>query len=339
MAYKNVNSVTITDVTLREFGQNVPETHLHIFTPEIRGRIASDLIGAGFRNLEILSCIHPKVAPAMHESALRKISADLGRIDGVHMITLIPNLAGYRSFCSLGLGPDEYNHTMGIFFSAIEAHNLANLGRPLEETVEEYRAILKDASNRDIRVVGYISAAFGYMAPEKGTVIKADLGEITRYMELLFDLGVQTVTLSDLQGVADKGETKRIFESILETRKGRDINRIGYHPHHISGGQALTNSKAAFDLGIRRFDASLGGTGGCITGAPGNQPTEKLVPFFSKMGVDTGINENGVFSLSESVREELYRKIPLSRSLRRLSENEIFFPRSRKAKIITTGIH
>ena len=315
MADRKTDSVTITDVTLREFGQNVPATYLDIFTPGIRTKIASQLMDVGFHNLEVLSCIHPKVAPAMNEDALRKISADLGRVDGVNIITLVPNLAGYKTFRSLGLGPNGYNHTMGIFFSAVEAHNLANLGRPLKGTVEEYRTITRDASLRHIRVVAYISAAFGYMDPETGVIVRADLNAINRNMDLFFDLGARTMTLSDLQGVADQGETAEILETILELRKGRDRDRIGYHPHHISGDQALANSKAAFDLGFRRFDASLGGTGGCITGAPGNQPTEKLVQFFGKSGVKTGLDEKGVFALAEKVQRELYSRIPLSRSL------------------------
>ena len=315
MTDRKTDRVTITDVTLREFGQNVPGTQLHIFTPGIRIRIASEQMDLGFRSLEVHSCIHPKVAPAMSEDALRKISEDLGRVDGVNIITLVPNLAGYKIFRSLGLGPDGYNHTMGIFFSAVEAHNLANLGRPLKETVEEYKGIIRDASLRHIRVVAYISAAFGFMDPKNRTMVRADLVEINRHMDLFFDLGVRTMTLSDLQGVADEGKTARILETILELRKGRDRDRIGYHPHHISGDQALANSKVAFDLGIRRFDASLGGTGGCITGAPGNQPTEKLVRFFGELGMETGLDENGVFSLAEKVAVELYSRIPLSRSL------------------------
>ena len=309
MADRKTDRVTITDVTLREFGQNVPATHLHIFTPGIRARIASELLDAGFRNLEILSCISPKLAPAMNEDALRKISENLGRVDGVNIITLVPNLAGYKTFRSLGLGPDGYNHTMGIFFSAVEAHNLANLGRSSKETVKEYRTILRDASLRHIRVVGYISAAFGYMDSKNGVIVRADLDEVNRHMDLFFDLGVRIMTLSDLQGVADEGETVEILETILELRKGRDRDRIGYHPHHVSGDQALANSEVAFDLGIRRFDASLGGTGGCITGAPGNQPTEKLVQLFERLGVKTGINEKGVISLKETVQKNLYSKI------------------------------
>lgn len=312
-----MEKAVITDVTLREFGQNVPGDCLHIFTPQIRIKIASALINLGFQSIEVFSCVHPKVAPAMHEEALRKISADLGRMDRVHIITLVPNLTGYKSFLRIGLGPDGLNHTLGTFFSAVEAHNLANLGRTIEETLAEYRTILEDAASRHIRMVAYISAAFGYLDPESGAVIRPDPHEITQWINLLFDLGARTVTLSDVQGVAGKDETARTLETILDLRKGKDRDRIGYHPHHVSGAQALANSRVAFDLGIRRFDASLGGTGGCITGAPGNQPTEGLIRFFNRSGIKTGIDEEGVAALAERVRRDLFERIPLSRSLPR----------------------
>lgn len=311
-----MDSVLITDVTLREFGQNVPGNYLHLFTPEIRIKIASELIDLGFPSIEVFSCVHPKIAPAMNEEAITKISAGLEKADPVHIITLIPNLSGFRSFLRLGLGPDGFNHTIGVFFSAVEAHNVANLGRTIRETVDEYRMILQDAASAHVRAVAYISAAFGYMETEKGAVIRPDLRDVNEWMDFLFDLGARTVTLSDLQGVADHNETSRILETILDLRKGRDSERIGYHPHHLSGDQALSNSRAAFDLGIRRFDASLGGTGGCVTGAPGNQPTERLVHRFNHLGIETGIDEEGVANLAEKVRKDLFERIPLSRSLR-----------------------
>ena len=313
MANDKNDSVTIIDVTLREYGQNIPAEYLHIFTPEIRIKIALQLIDAGIKNIEILSCVHPRVSPAMNKEALQKITQDLGRINEVNLITLVPNRAGYNTFLELGLGPDSYNHTMGVFFSAIEAHNIANLGRPLKETIEEYKKIIRDASCHNIRITGYISAAFGYFDPENGVLIKPDIDEVNTYINLLLDLGVATVTLSDLQGVANEERTREILESILNKRAGSEVNKLGYHPHHVSGEAAIANTEIAYDLGIRRFDSSLGGTGGCITGAPGNQPTEMLVDYFNSLGIHTGLNETKIFSLTEMLKKELYSKIPLNK--------------------------
>jgi len=298
---------------LREYGQNIPAEYLHIFTPEIRVEIALRLIDAGMRNIEILSCIHPRISPAMNKEALKKITQDLGRVNSINFITLVPNNAGYKNFLAYNLGPDGYNHTMGVFFSAIEAHNIANLGRPLSETIEEYTIIIRDASSHNIRTIGYVSAAFGYFEPESGVLIKPDLDEVNNYIDLLLDLGVDTVTLSDLQGVANEERTRKIFETILNKRKGRDRDKLGYHPHHTSGKAAIANSNIAYNLGIRRFDSSLGGTGGCVTGAPGNQPTEMLVHFFNESGIETGLDEEKIFSLTEMIQKELYSKITLNK--------------------------
>ena len=313
MADAGVDRVIITDVTLREYGQNISSNYLHIFTPEIRIEIALSLINAGFTNIEILSCINPRVAPAMNKEAIRKIAKDLGRVNGVNLITLVPNKAGYKTFLDLDLGPDGYNHTMGLFFSAVEAHNLANLGRPIKETIEEYEIILRDASSRGVRVIGYISAAFGYTDPENGTLYKPNIDKINAYINLLIDRGIDAVTLSDLQGIANEKETRQLLETILDKRKGGNIDMLGYHPHNVAGDQAIANSKVVYDLGIRRFDSSLGGTGGCVTGAPGNQPTEKLVLSFHSLGIKTGLDEKKVFSLAQKIQRELYSKIPLAK--------------------------
>ena len=311
MVEKTTNRLIITDVTLREYGQNVPASYLHVFTTEKRVDIALRLIDAGFANIEVLSCVHPKVAPAMNESSLKGVAGSLGKPNSTNLITLVPNKAGYKRFLDIGLGPDGYNHTMGIFFSAVEAHNLSNLGRAIKETLEEYKIIVKDAIDRGIRVIAYISAAFGYIEPRKRVIVRADIDEINHYIDLFFDLGVDTVTMTDLQGVAQQRETKETLETLMEGRKGKDIDRLGYHPHNVAGEKAIANSKIAYDLGIMRFDSSLGGSGGCVTGAPGNQPTEDLVSFFTSLGIETSVDEKKVLSLTRMIQKELFSRITL----------------------------
>ena len=248
----------------------------------------------------------------MDRGAIETIAKGIGRQDNVHIITLVPNGAGYENFLALDLGPEGYNHTMGIFFSAVEAHNRANLGRSIQEAVSEYKGVMKNAIARNIRVVATLSAAFGYRESGHRGLMREEPRKINDYISGLFDMGAVTVGLSDLQGVAGEGETRNLLETILELRKGADREKLVYHPHHVSDMQALANSRVAFALGIRRFDASLGGTGGCVTGAPGNQPTEGLVRLFHAQGVETGLDQKKVFSLSKMVQEDLYQKIPLT---------------------------
>jgi hydroxymethylglutaryl-CoA lyase len=308
---ESAHSVIITDVTLREYGQNVPSPFLHVFTPQIRIRVAQNLVRIGFKGIEVLSCVHPRIAPAMSEEAIKSVGRGLGRIKSCDIITLVPNKAGFRNFLAHGLGPDGCSHSAGVFFSAVEAHNLLNLGRSIRESLDEVKAVAKGAVSAGVRLVGYVSAAFGFRGPEAGNVLRPEAKEISGYMDFLFDLGASVVTLSDLQGVADQTSTRKRLEDILDIRKGKDIGKIGYHPHHVSGSKAIANSLAAYDTGIRRFDASLGGTGGCVTGAPGNQPTEALVRAFEEKGIKTGLKPEEVSALADFVEKELYSKIEL----------------------------
>lgn len=291
MPDRHAPKVLVTDVTLREHGQNVPSNRLESFSTETRIHMAGQLMEAGVRALEVFSCVHPRVAPAMAPDILGRIASALGRPAGAELITLVPNRAGYRTFLDLGLGPDGYGHVLGVFVSAVEAHNLANLGRSISASLEEYEALAGDAVSRGIRLKAYVSGAFGFREPEGGVLITPGVEAVGHIMDRLFQMGAETVTLSDLQGVADEEATVRFLQQLLDQRKGRDLERLGYHPHSPFGDRAVNNSIAVLAMGIRRFDSSLGGTGGCVTGAPGNQPTELLVRRLHEAGAITGIDE------------------------------------------------
>jgi hydroxymethylglutaryl-CoA lyase len=303
--------VTITDVTLREFGQNVKAHYLHIFTPDKRAAMAIELYRAGLKSIEVFSCVSPRVAPAMNKSDIGIIAGEIGKVKGIDFITLVPNRTGYQSFLSLGLGPGGWNHCMGLFFSAVESHNMANVGMTIEDSMKEFSEIFKDAGKRGVRSKGYVSAAFGYRENPSSAEIRPTAARINHFINFFFDKGAEAVTLSDLQGLADAPKTKILLEEILEVRQGRDIDRIGYHPHHVDSDMAIANSMAALELGINRFDASLGGTGGCITGAPGNQPTEKLIEAFCVRGIETGVDLEKIKALAAIADKSFYQKIQL----------------------------
>lgn len=301
--------IEITDVTLREFGQNVKVHHLPFFRPMTRVEMARALIGAGFKYIEVLSCVNPRIAPAMSKDSLLHIANQIGRDPGATLITLVPNEEGYKTFLSLGLGPDGLNHAMGLFFSAVEAHNLANLGKTIKESMRAYAAVLDDASRRGITTLGYVSAAFGYKESPGSSLVRPSASAVGDYMDFFIERGCRFVTLSDLQGIADPMETRRFIEEVMDRRQGRYLSLTGYHPHHFNPLVAVSNSLAALEAGIRRFDSSLGGSGGCVTGAPGNQPTELLLETLERKGFATGIDLEKVKALAADTAKGLYTDI------------------------------
>jgi len=280
-------TVRITDVTLREHGQNVPAAGLAVFTPESRASFARALRDAGFRRLEVLSCVHPRVAPAMARDQLEALLQHMGTMDGVEIVTLVPNLRGYDAFLDLGLGPGGYDHTVGVFHSAMDEHNVANLGRTVDETLAELREIARRCASDGVRWSSYVSAAFGYR--DRGRVIAVDDDVLDAQVRNLFDLGTVQVTLSDLQGVADEDETARTWDRLLGLDGGAYAGRLGYHPHHTDPERAVDLIEVACEVGVRSFDTSLHATGGCVTGAPGNAPTGRVLERLDSLGLDSGV--------------------------------------------------
>ena len=281
-------SVRITDVTLREHGQNVPAEGLASFSPGARISLAHALRDAGVRRMEVLSCVHPRVAPAMARDQLAAVAAGMGTMEGVEVVTLVPNLRGYASFLDLGLGPSGLDHTIGVFHSAMDEHNLANLGRTVDETLAELQGLARRCAIDGVRLSSYVSAAFGYQ--DRGRLIGIADDRLLDQVRTLFDMGSVQVTLSDLQGLADEDETARIWDRVLNLDSGGHADRLGYHPHHTDPSRAVDLVEAAYRAGVRSFDASLRGTGGCVTGAPGNAPTEPVLERFDQLGVATGIS-------------------------------------------------
>ena len=282
---REATEVTVRDVTLREFGQNVPADRLGGFTVEQRLWLARRLIDVGVETMEIASTASPKVAPAMDGALVQRLARGLGRPEGVELITLVPpSPRAFARFFDLGL--DQLGHSMGVFLSAPDEHNLANLGRRTEETLTTLEGLLPVAADRGVRVVGYVTAAFGYRPTPGSAVIEVPAAEVRRLARQLVQLGAVSVTLSDLQGLAGPDETAALLSELT----GDGELTIGYHPHHSSTEAVLANVEAAAAAGVRLFDASLGAVGGCVTGAPGNGPTEGMVRRLESIGLHTGLD-------------------------------------------------
>ncbi len=264
----------LRDVTLREFGQNVPARAVSAFTPELRLWLARELVSAGVRSFEVASTASPKVAPAMADEQLRPFLSRLGRPDGVELITLVPpNRRSFQRFFDLGLGPGELGHTLGTFFSALDEHNLANLRTTRSESLAQLSQLVPEARSAGVTVVGYVSAAFGFRPEGSDRPIRVAADQVAGLIDRLAALGAASVTLSDLQGLAGPAETEELLSQVIAGPRPASVP-IGYHAHHLSPEAALSNVEAAVRAGARIIDASLGAVGGCVTGAPGNAPTE-----------------------------------------------------------------
>lgn len=275
----------------------MPADGLVRFTAGERARLALALRDAGFRRLEVLSCVHPRVAPAMARDQLDAVLETLGRPPDLEVVTLVPNERGYDTFSELRLGPGGYGHTVGVFHSAMDAHNLANVGRSVADTVAMIERVARRAALEGVRMTAYVSAAFGFV-DEGGGRHPVSLSILEDQVRRHFDLGVAMVTLSDLQGLADPDQTARIWDAVLELQGGAYASQLGYHPHHTDPGRAVDLVEAAFRAGVRCFDASLSAAGGCVTGAPGNAPTEGVLARLEALGADTGIDSGTVAGLA-----------------------------------------
>lgn len=298
-------SVVIADVTLREHGQTVPVGGLDRFDTELRVSTAQALVAAGVRRLELVSCISPRVAPAMAEPLLREVTSRVGCPAGVKLVTLVPNRRGFETFLRCGLGPDGLAHSAGIFLSAVEEHNRENLGRTIAESLAEYRALAGELRRAGAPLIAYVSAAFGYRPRTDASVLPVTAERLRELVTAALELGAETITLSDLQGLAGPEETTDTLGEVLAGLPGSEARRLGYHPHHEDPAAGLTLVSAAYDAGIRLFDASLGATGGCVTGAPGNVPTEGVLALLEGRGIDTGVDISQVRETARRFHERV----------------------------------
>jgi hydroxymethylglutaryl-CoA lyase len=219
----------------------------------------------------------------------------------------VPSARTAERFFDLGLGPDGLGHTLGVFVSCVEAHNLANTERTIEQSMAELAAFLPSAELLGVRVVGTLSGAWGWV-PAGSVRIEASVDLVLDLADRLVDLGVASLFLSDLQGVAGPEETGDVVRRVVVHLADRGVP-VGYHPHHADLEPVLRNVEAALVAGATLVDGSLRATGGCITGAPGNAPTEALAERLEAMGIETGVDLDGLRAVSAAAEERIFAPV------------------------------
>lgn len=237
------------------------------------------LYAAGLREIEVGSFVPASLLPQMADVA-DVVRHALGK-PGLVVMALAPNLRGAQAAMAAGV------HKVTLPVSASEAHSLANVRKTRQQMVDEVRQVvaLRQAQAPQVQIEVGMSTAFGCTL--QGPVAE---DEVLRLAAALAAAGVDEIGLSDTTGMANPAQVRRLFQR-LRAEVG---HRAGAAHLHNTRGLGLANCLAAFDVGVRTFDSSQGGLGGCpyAPGASGNVVTEDLVFMFESMGVHTGIHLN-----------------------------------------------
>jgi hydroxymethylglutaryl-CoA lyase len=265
------DKVIINEVGLRDGLQNQPR-HVPV---EGKLEILDALIDAGVRSVEATSFVSPKAVPQMADAA--ELYGRLPLDKGVTYQALVPNEKGYERAVASGA------KTIALVLASTEQMNVKNIGMSLERATEVNIAVIKRAKREGIIPRSYISTAVG--CPYEGDVAPEVVFDLTARM---FEAGAVEVAVADTIGSGNPAQVKFIFET-LANRYGPD--RLAAH-FHDTRGLALANTWAALECGIRTFDTSIGGLGGCpfAPGATGNVATEDVVHMVERSGFETGID-------------------------------------------------
>jgi hydroxymethylglutaryl-CoA lyase len=235
------------------------------------------LHAAGLREIEVASFVPPRLLPQMADAA--EVVRHAVTLPGLTVMALVPNRRGAEAALDAGA------HKLTLPVSASEAHSLANVRKTPAQMVDEVRAViaLRDGCAPHVRVEANVSTAFGCTL--QGAVPEDD---VLRLAEALAAAGADDVGLSDTTGMANPAQVRRLFARV----RAAIGERTGAAHLHNTRGLGLANCLAAYDEGVRVFDSSLAGLGGCpyAPGASGNVVTEDLVFMFEAMGVKTGVD-------------------------------------------------
>ena len=273
-----MKSVRIVEVGLRDGLQN-ESSELSV---EHRFELCKRLIDAGSTHFEIGSFVSPKWVPQMAQTAelTKMVLQELTRRKAHNKLfpsVLVPNEIGMQQAIDSGI------KEVALFGACTESFSQKNINCSIDESFQRFEAVMKLAKKNKIKVRGYLSTCFG--CPFEGAVEEKIVVQIAKRMH---DLGVYEISIGDTIGVAQVGQIKSLFSKL---KKVIPVKKLAGH-FHDTRGQSLANILAAYEIGVRVFDSSIGGLGGCpyAPGAAGNVATEDVVYMFDGMKVQTKLN-------------------------------------------------
>ena len=281
----------INEVATRDGFQIEPN-----FVPtEDKVKLINRLSRTGLAMIEATSFTSPKAIPNLRDAA--EVLQAIDRVAGVRYTALVPNLKGCER--AIACKVDEINLVM----SASETHNRANLRMSCEQSLAQFAEIVKAAAGAPVTINASISTTFG--CPFDGSVAPERIEHLVRrYLEL----GIRAVTLCDTTGMADPVQVRALCEKMIAT-----FPAVQFTTHfHNTRGMGLANVAASVAAGMRHFDASLGGLGGCpyAPGASGNICTEDTVHMLQRMGYDTGVDLDALLAVARGLPAIVGHDVP-----------------------------
>lgn len=264
---------------------------------DARVRLVDALSRTGLTRVEAGAFVHPRAIPPMAGSD--EVFARIERVPGVRYTALVPNREGADRAIAAGADALE------VVVSASETHNRRNVNRSVDESVEEIGRLVELAAAEAKPVEAVISTSFG--CPYEGDVAAEDVARLA--LRLLEGYGIESLCLGDTTGMATPRRVDEVLAVLGEWGLAPADVRLHFHD---TRGSALANVLAALEQGVARFDASVGGLGGCpyAPGASGNVSTEDLVHMLEDMGVGTGVDLDALVDAAWIAEDIVGRRLP-----------------------------
>ena len=279
-----MDAVIVNDVGPRDGLQNQPR----MLEPTDRSRLVRALLAAGLRHVEVGAFVSPKAVPAM--AGTDAVLQAVGDAPGTTLTVLVPNRRGY----DLAVAAGARSVCMVVYGS--EGMAQANVRMSRAEAESAAAGILQRAAADGVRVTVAIAVAFA--CPYEGPT---DPGRVDAMTGRLLELGADEISVADTIAAAHPGQVRALTDRLV---RGYGATRLSCH-FHDTRALGLANVYAALESGIRKFDASIAGLGGCpfAPGASGNVATEDVVMLLEQMGCATGIELDALVRAADLARE------------------------------------
>ncbi|MFZ4404061.1 MAG: hydroxymethylglutaryl-CoA lyase [Pseudobdellovibrionaceae bacterium] len=295
------NKIQIVEMGLRDGLQN-EKVHLSTAT---RFELFKKICDSGLRRIEVGAFVSPQWVPQM--SPTRELILESyewlkkNKLEKkIQISALVPNLKG------LEMALETPVKEVAIFASATESFAQKNTNCSIAESFERFKPVLALAKKKKIKVRGYLSVCFG--CPFEGAVSE---DKVVRLAVDLYKMGIYELSIGDTIGIANVGQVKSLFTKL---KRKIPVTALAGH-FHDTRGQALVNILMAYQMGVRVFDSSVGGLGGCpyAPNSSGNVATEEVAFMFDGMGVEHKVNTKNILTYSKWLAEQVQH--PLSSRL------------------------